>query len=93
MAKIPVTISLNPEIYDAIDRLSKLQGASKASILNEYLSPAVETMTAVAEMIEMLKNATPEQREVFKTKMDTVEKQAIDQLKNLNDSTKGLLHD
>ncbi len=90
MAKIPFTISLDPESYNAIDRLSKLQGASKSSILNEYLAPAVETMNSVADMIEMLKNATPEQREAFKTKMATVEQQAIDQLKNLNESTKGL---
>lgn len=91
MARIPFTVAIDPLAYDAIERLSKLQGSSKSSIVNEYLVASADTINSVADMIEMLKKSTPEQREAFKTKMATVEQQAIDQLKNLNESTKGLL--
>lgn len=93
MARIPFTVSIDPLAYDAIERLSKLQGSSKSSIINEYLVHSVDTINSVADMIEMLKNSTPEQREAFKIKMEAVEQQALTQYEELNKSTKGLLHD
>jgi len=93
MARIPFTVAIDPAAYDAIDRLSKLQGSSKSSIINQYLVSSVDTINSVADMIEMLKKSTPEQREAFKVKMEAVEKQALSQYQELNKSTKGLLDD
>ena len=93
MARIPFTVSIAPEAYEAVERLAKLQGSSKSSIINEYLVSTIDTMHSVADMIEMLKNSTPEQREAFKVKMEAVEKQALSQYQELNKSTKGLLDD
>ena len=53
MAKIPFTVSIDPLAYDAIERLSKLQGSSKSSIINEYLVSSVDTINSVADMIEI----------------------------------------
>lgn len=93
MARIPFTVAIDPLAYDAIERLSKLQGSSKSSIVNEYLLASADTINSVADMIEMLKKSTPEQREAFKVKMEAVEKQALSQYQELNKSTKGLLDD
>lgn len=93
MAKIPFTVSIDPLAYDAIERLSKLQGSSKSSIINEYLVSSVDTINSVADMIEMLKKSTPEQRQAFKIKMEAVEQQALTQYDELQKNTKGLLND
>lgn len=90
MAKIPVTISIDPEIYYAVERLATLQGASKASIINSHLAPAVSTINSMSDLIETLRNSTPDQRIQILAKMQEVEEQALAQMDQLAAKAKGL---
>lgn len=90
MAKIPVTISIDPEIYQAVERLSILQGSSKASIINSHLLPAVSVMNSLCDLIETLQNSSPDQRLQILSKMQDLESKTLTQIDDLNASTKGL---
>lgn len=92
MPKITLTISLPKEIYHAIDRLSALQGSSKSSLVVSVLEPALPTFQSMADLIEHLQNATPEQRAKLHEKILKTEKDALEQLQKLTDST-GELND
>ncbi len=88
MARIPFTVAIDPKAYEAIERLSKLQGSSKSSIINEYLLSTVDTINSVSDMIEMLKSATDDQRQKIMAGLAETQKNAADQLSGLTDSIK-----
>ena len=92
MPKIPMTISLPKELYAALDRLATLQGASKSSLIVSVLEPALPTFVSMADLIEHLQNATPEQRAAMQQQILQTEKDALEQLQELTDST-GELND
>lgn len=90
--KIPMTISLPKELYDAIDRLSKLQNSSKSGLIISYLEPSLPVIKDMANFIEHLQTASPEERAKLHEKMLKTEKDALEQLQKLSDST-GELND
>lgn len=90
MAMRRLSISLPDDLYNAIEKLSELQGASKSSVLNEFLSPALPTMINLAELLEHLMSASPEERTLIKAQMLQIEQDAEKQLNDLAAATKGL---
>lgn len=90
MAMRRLSISLPDDLYNAIERLSELQGASKSSVLNEFLSPALPTINNLADLLEHLLKASPEERAQIKEQMLQVELNAELQLKSLTEATREL---
>ena len=84
MPKITLTISLPKEIYHAIDRLSALQGSSKSSLVVSVLEPALPTFQNMADLIEHLQNATPEQRAAMQEKILSTGQEAENALTEIN---------
>lgn len=90
MPKIPMTISLPKELYAALDRLATLQGASKSALIVSVLEPALPSFVSMADLIEHLQNATPEQRAAMQQQILQTGQDATDQLDLLTASTKEL---
>lgn len=84
MPKITLTISLPKEIYHAIDRLSALQGSSKSALVVSVLEPALPTFQSMADLIEHLQNATPEQRALIQDQILATGQSAQNALTDLN---------
>lgn len=84
MPKIPMTISLPKEIYHALDRLSELQHSSKSSLIISLLEPSLPTLISMADLIEHLQNATPEQRAAMQEKILSTGQEAENALTDLN---------
>lgn len=84
MPKIPMTISLPKDLYHAIDRLAELQHSSKSSLIISFLEPSLPTLTSMADLIEHLQNATPEQRAVLQSKILTTGQEAENALIEIN---------
>lgn len=86
MPKITLTVSLPKEIYHAIDRLSALQGSSKSALVVSVLEPALPTFQSMADLIEHLQNATPEQRAAMQEKILSTGQEAENALTEINQS-------
>ena len=84
MPKIPMTISLPKEIYHALDRLSELQHSSKSSLIISLLEPSLPTLISMADLIEHLQNATPEQRAAMQEKILSTGQEAENALTEIN---------
>lgn len=65
-----MSITFDKEIHDEITRLAALQGRTKSSLVNELLTPAVPVMRNMSDVIEHLRDATDEQRDLFKQSFD-----------------------
>lgn len=87
MPKITLTVSLPKEIYHAIDRLSALQGSSKSALVVSVLEPALPTFENMADLIEVMQKATPEQRERLREKIMATGQDAENALKEINQIT------
>ena len=60
-----LTVSLSDVIYNATERLAALQGVSRSSLINQYLSPAVPVINNTSALIERLRSATEAERLTF----------------------------
>ena len=67
-----MSITFDKEIHDEITRLAALQGRTKSSLVNELLTPAVPVMRNMSDVIEHLRDATDEQRDLFKQSFDAL---------------------
>lgn len=65
-----MSITFDKEIHDEITRLAALQGRTKSSLVNELLTPALPVMRNMSDVIEHLRDATDEQRDLFKQSFD-----------------------
>lgn len=65
-----MSITFDKEIHDEITRLAAPQGRTKSSLVNELLTPAVPVMRNMSDVIEHLRDATDEQRDLFKQSFD-----------------------
>lgn len=90
MTKIPMTVSLPKDIYNAIDRLAALQGSSKSALIVSYLEPSLPIIENMADLIERLQNSSPEERLKLMGQLVDIEQTTHDQMTKLTDFSKGV---
>lgn len=95
MTKIPLTVSLPPDVYDVIDRLATLQGSSKSSVLVRYLTSSLPSMIKQASVLDHLNSLSTQERLAVEEELirnDLLEEE-IARLTNLLEIQKGLHND
>ena len=93
MSKIPLTISLPRDLYNAIERLSTLQGGSKSALIVSFLEPSLPAIQNMSDVFERIQKATPEERDIFMAQISESEKLAQSHLDVLNKLNEGLSND
>lgn len=90
MPKVSFTVSLPKELYAAIDRLSVLQGASKSSLVVSILEPSLPSLVNMADLIEHLQNASPEERLKLQAQIFQTGQDAENQITTINQTIKDI---
>lgn len=95
MIKIPLTVSLPPDVYDVIDRLATLQSSSKSSVLVRYLTASVPSMIKQAAVLEHLNSLSTQDRVFVEEDLIRNEllEEEITRLTHLLETQKGLPND
>lgn len=78
-----MTVTFNQDLYDAIDRLARVQGVTKSSIINEYMGVSVPVMHNIANIIEHLRTATDAEKQAFKDDLQGFGGQVVDDFERL----------
>lgn len=82
-----VNLTLEPEHYAILTRLAKVQGTSRARIINELFKEVVPQLESVVVTLEQAKAAaeklTPEAKARLRTMMEGKEAEAIETAKEL----------
>ena len=82
-----VNLTLEPEHYEILTRLAKVQGTSRARIINELFKEVVPQLESVVVTLEEAKAAaqklTPEAKARLRAKMEGKEAEAMEAMQEL----------
>jgi uncharacterized protein (DUF1778 family) len=82
-----VNLTLEPEHYEILTRLAKVQGTSRARIINELFKEVVPQLESVVVTLEEAKAAaqklTPEAKARLRAKMEGKEAEALEAMQEL----------